>query len=113
MLYFGRYLLVVISIATCQAGCGDSNRLSPPVEWSAALGGKTIRELHLLLGPPQEDGSAKQFQNWVLQDSSGGQKILKVLCPNRSAPDETPAEVYYFACEQGSHKPVLVRRLSP
>ena len=75
--------------------------------------GKTIRELHQLLGPPQDDASAKQFQNWIVLGSDGGKKMLKILCPIRCDPTETPADIYYFVYETGTQKPVLVKRLSP
>jgi hypothetical protein len=36
-----------------------------PTQWSTALGELTLDQISMKIGPPQEDASVKQFQNWV------------------------------------------------
>lgn len=77
-----------------------------PPEWSSDLGGMNFAQIYQKLGPPQEDVSAKDYQNW-LEHHWWGVKILKVISNDCCKSTLKPKAVVYIVHVNGWYEPAF------
>ena len=76
-----------------------------PEGWSANLAEMSLGEIQNRLGPPQEEASAKDFQNWIIRHWWGSQ-VLKVITRHCCTPEEKPVAIIYMVYVLGRYEPV-------
>ena len=101
-------LALLVLVYPAVIGLTYGNHL--PGGWSPELTEMTLGEIQARLGPPQEEASAKDFQNWVVPHWWGRQ-ILKVISQRCCQPEEKPFAFVYLVYVYGRYDPVVVRTL--
>jgi hypothetical protein len=76
-----------------------------PPNWSAKLGELHFYEIYEKIGPPQDDASAKQYQNWI-EYHWWGTKMLKISASQCCKPSAQPSEIYYIVYAKGKYAPI-------
>jgi hypothetical protein len=76
-----------------------------PPAWSSDLGEMSFKEINERIGPPQDDVSAKGYQNW-LENHWWGFKMLKVISNDCCKPTARPDTVVYIVYVHGWYDPV-------
>lgn len=72
--------------------------------WSSNLGEMNFKEIYQRLGPPQEDVSAKDYQNWV-EHHWWGVKMLKIIARDCCEATAKPKTIVYIVYVSGSYNP--------
>lgn len=85
-------------------------RNMPPM-WSSDLGNMNFKEIYEKLGPPQEDVSAKDYQNW-LEYHWWGVKMLKIISSDCCKPTAKPNTVVYIVYVNGWYDPAYRKVIS-
>jgi hypothetical protein len=75
-----------------------------PPQWSSTLGELTLDQISRKIGPPREDASAKQFQNWI-EYHWWGIKMLKVVSRDYR-PTARPSQISYIVFLKGKYAPI-------
>jgi len=76
-----------------------------PSKWSQNFAGMNLGEIYQKVGLPQEEASAKDFQEWV-DYQWWGVRTLKIITPNCCAPTSKPDEIIYLVYVNGWYNPV-------
>ncbi len=76
-----------------------------PLQWSLNFGGMTFSQIYQKLGSPQEDASAKDYQQWV-ELHWWGAKTLKLISADCCKPNSQPSAVIYVVYVNGWYDPV-------
>jgi hypothetical protein len=82
-----------------------------PQAWASDLGGMSFSQMYQKLGAPQEDASAKDYQQWV-EVHWWGKKILKVISVDCCKPASKPSVVIYVVYVDGWYQPVYQKTLA-
>jgi len=82
-----------------------------PEKWASNFGGMSFSQIYQRLGPPQEDASAKDYQQWV-ESHWWGIKLLKVISVDCCQSASKPSIVMYLVYVNGWYDPVYRKTLS-
>jgi hypothetical protein len=82
-----------------------------PPKWSSDFTSMTFAQINQALGHPQDDASAKGFQNWV-EFHWWGQKILKMTADDFYKPGARPEGIYYIVYVDGWYHPAFQKKLN-
>lgn len=80
-------------------------RKDVPSDWSSKLGEMNFDEIYKKIGRPQDDASAKQYQNWI-EYHWWGIKMLKIAASDCCKPTTRPYGIYYIVYAKGKYAPV-------
>jgi len=80
-----------------------------PSGWSDKLMGMTLGEIQERIGPPDEEASAKGFQNWIVRRWWGFQllKVGSMSCQS----EERPISIWYYVYVNERYNPVVMKQL--
>jgi hypothetical protein len=85
-------------------------RKALPPNWSPELGELTFQEIHTKIGPPQDDASAKQYQNWIGYHW-WGTKMLRIISADCCKPSARPSQISYVVYAKGRYTPIYYEML--
>lgn len=81
-----------------------------PEIWTSDFADMTFGEIYQEIGQPQEDVSAKEYQNWLIR-YWWGWKMLKMISNNCCPLTSKPTDIYYIVHVNGWYKPVYFKKI--
>jgi hypothetical protein len=103
----GAFAILALLALIYPAVIGLIYRNDLPSEWSGKLMGMTLGEIQERIGPPDEEASAKGFQNRIVRHWWGIQllKVGSMSCQ----PEERPISIWYYVYVNGRYNPVVMK----
>jgi hypothetical protein len=83
-----------------------------PEKWSPDFANMSFGQIYERIGPPQEDVSGKDYQNWLIYQWWGW-KQLKLISPHCCPPSSKPTSIVYIVHIYGWYNPVYSKKISP
>jgi hypothetical protein len=81
-----------------------------PVAWASDFADMNFGEIYQKIGPPQEDVSAKEYQNWLVYQWWGWQ-MLTVTSNDCCKLTSKPTNIYYTVHVNGWYKPAYIKKI--